>query len=332
MNQTRRKVALWAILAIGVGLILAPVVFQMFSRTPAGGDMIADFEPYMDPEVISDFRGYMEVIGAADAESVDRLGVDLDTSGAIPAADQATALAAVTNLNTSWPGIDDDMTDLLDRMDANLDNYDAVAALPPFALFPWFFVIPGLLIVGGAAHILRLEHLLRRAGHHRHETQELWVLIGLGVAVALAPVAFQMFTRAPQGAEMIDEFRPMMTRERVLDVQSYFVTMGAAEGQLRVVALPAAAEAGDLDTADRYPAITEFSENWPTIVGDFNPMVATMSDNVDNFEGIDALPPFGLFPWFFVFPGLLVAAAAIIANRGTQPDPDLSQPSASRSD
>lgn len=331
MKQRRRKAALWAILAIGVGLVCAPVVFQMFSRAPDGGDMIADFEPYMDPVVISDFRGYMEVIGAADTESVDRLRVDLDTSGAITADDQPTQLAAVTNLNTSWPGIDDDMTDLLDRMDANLDNYEAVAALPPFALFPWFFVIPGLLIAGGAAHVLRLAHLLRRVGHHDHETQELRVLIGLGIAVALAPVAFQMFSRAPQGAEMIDEFRPMMTRERVLDVQSYFVTMGAAEGQLRVVALPAATDAGGFDAAERYPAITEFSEQWPTIVADFNPMVATMSDNVDNFEGIDALPPFWLFPWFFVAPGLLVAAAAVVANRGTEPDTDLSQPSASRS-
>jgi len=40
------------------------------------------------------------------------------------------------------------------------------------------------------------------------------VLFGLGIAVAAAPVAFQMFDRAPKGADMIDDFRPMMTRER----------------------------------------------------------------------------------------------------------------------
>lgn len=33
-------------------------------------------------------------------------------------------------------------------MSNNVVNYDAVAALPPFALFPWFFVLPGLLIAG----------------------------------------------------------------------------------------------------------------------------------------------------------------------------------------
>jgi hypothetical protein len=313
MKSGRRMSALWVTLAIGVGLVLAPVVFQMFSRGPAGGDMIDDFEPYMTPEEISTFRGYMDVIGQADAEAVD-LRNDLDTWDALAADEHTTSLAAVVKLNDSWPGIDADMTDLLDRMDANLDNYAAVAALPPFALFPWFFVAPGLLIVGLSASVLWTTRQRGRT------TRQLWALAGVGLAVALAPVAFQMFSRAPQGADMIDDFRPMMTRERVLDVQSYFVTMGAAEGQLRVAALPLAADAGDVDAAERYVAISAFSADWPTIVGDFSPMVATMSDNVDNFEGIDALPPFGLFPWFFVLPGLLVAVvAALTAREATEP-------------
>jgi len=33
----------------------------------------------------------------------------------------------------------------------NLDNYEGIAALPPFGLFPWFFVIPGIRPAGGAA-------------------------------------------------------------------------------------------------------------------------------------------------------------------------------------
>jgi hypothetical protein len=36
-------------------------------------------------------------------------------------------------------------------MSDNVENYQAVAALPPFPLFPWFFVIPGLLVIGLAA-------------------------------------------------------------------------------------------------------------------------------------------------------------------------------------
>ena len=36
----------------------------------------------------------------------------------------------------------------MDEVQGNLGNYQAVAALPSFTLFPWFFVIPGVLIAG----------------------------------------------------------------------------------------------------------------------------------------------------------------------------------------
>lgn len=46
-------------------------------------------------------------------------------------------------------------------------------------------------------------------------------------------------------------------------------------------------------------------------------MIATMSDNVDNFQAVDALPSFALFPWFFAIPGALVAGLAGVALRRT---------------
>ena len=90
-------------------------------------------------------------------------------------------------------------------------------------------------------------------------------------------------------------------------------TLGGGEGQMRVALTPAYVEAGG-DSAD-LPAITEFSAQWPTIVKDFNPMIATMGDNVDNFQAVDALPSFALFPWFFLVPGALVAGLAGVALR-----------------
>jgi hypothetical protein len=108
---------------------------------------------------------------------------------------------------------------------------------------------------------------------------------------------------------MIDDFRAMMTRERVEDVQGYFVTLGTGEGQLRTAVVPRA------DDPAAYPAIARFNEDWPTITGDFAPMIGTMSDNVDNFADVDALPPFPLFPWFFLIPGLLIAGLALWAGR-----------------
>jgi hypothetical protein len=299
------------VLVVGLGLAVAPLAFGMFDRAPKGGDMIDEFRPYMTPEEIGQFRSYLDEIGAANEESL-ALREQLEAAEAV--ADYDTDLALVVKLNDGWVAIRDDMTDLLDRMDANLDSYDAVASLPPFPLFPWFFVIPGLTIAGVAASVI----WSRRHGHRA--TKRLWVLVGFGVALILAPVVFQMFTRAPKGRDMIDDFRPMMTRERVQAVQGYFITLGGAEGQLRTKAVPLLETAGT-DPAD-FPAIAQFSADWPTIVGDFNPMVATMSDNVDNFQAVDALPSFDLFPWFFVIPGALVAGLAVVAIRQRGPASD----------
>jgi hypothetical protein len=308
MKSRSRNVPVIAALIVGIGMIVAPFVFQMFDRAPLGGDMIDDFEPYMTIEEVEQFRGYLEEIDAANTESVESLRDALVESGAVEASQYDVVLASVVNLNEQWPTVEADMTDLIDRMEANLDNYAAVAALPPFPMFPWFFVVPGALIAVTAG-----VALYQRRTPTNRARPALWVLFGLGVAVAAAPVAFQMFDRAPQGADMIDDFSPMMTRERVQSVQGYFVTLGAAEGQLRANALPLLVEAGG-DPAD-LPAIGQWSVDWPTILTDFNPMVATMSDNVDNYEAVAALPSFDLFPWFFVVPGALVAILALVAMR-----------------
>ena len=308
MQSRSRGVPIIGALLVGIGMIVAPFVFQMFGRAPLGGDMIEDFEPYMTTEQVERFRGYLVEIDAANTESIDSLRDALVTSGAVEASQYDVVLASVVNLNEQWATVDADMTDLIDRMEANLDNYAAVAALPPFPMFPWFFVIPGVMIAAAAG-----VALVRRRTPGHQARPALWVLVGLGIAVAAAPVAFQMFDRAPQGADMIEDFRPMMTRERVQSVQGYFVTLGAAEGQLRANALPLLVEAGG-DPAE-FPAISQWSADWPTILTDFNPMVATMSDNVDNYEAVDALPSFDLFPWFFVIPGVLVAVLAAVAMR-----------------
>jgi hypothetical protein len=312
MQSRSRSLPIIGALIVGIGMIVAPFVFQMFERAPLGGDMINDFEPYMTIEQVDQFRGYLAEIDAANTESIDSLRNALVTSGAIDESKYDTVLASVVNLNEQWPTVDADMTDLIDRMEANLDNYAAVAALPPFPMFPWFFVIPGALIatVAGIA-------LYQRRTPGRSARPALWILFGLGISVVAAPVAFQMFERAPKGADMIDDFEPMMTRERVQAVQGYFVTLGAAEGQLRANALAMLVEAGG-DPAE-FPAITQWSTDWPSILTDFNPMVATMSDNVDNYEAVAALPSFDLFPWFFVVPGVLVAGLALLALRSRPP-------------
>jgi hypothetical protein len=51
-------------------------------------------------------------------------------------------------------------------------------------------------------------------------------------------------------------------------------------------------------------------ENVPPGLDHYKPLVDTMQANVGNYASVDALPPMGLFPWFFLVPGILIVLAA----------------------
>ena len=295
-----RRWPLVVILALGIGLALAPAAFQMFTRAPQGGTMIEEFRPFMNQQTITDFRGYLDEIGAARDETSGELQPALGTTDEF-AAEYPQAAAFVEK----WDGIDADMNDMLDTIYANRDEFDGISSLPPFALFPWFFVIPGVLLAVFAGW-----SLVRARRGRRPFTA---ALVVLGVGLLLAPAVFQMFTRAPGGGRMIDDFESLMTRDRVTQIQGYFITIGSGEGQLRTAVVPAAVEQDGGSAAD-YPATAQLSDDWPQLLSEMSDMVGAMADNLDNYAAVAALPPFPLFPWFFVIPGVAVIALALVAR------------------
>lgn len=311
-SRGNRRWAFVAALVLGLGLAAAPVAFQMFSRAPKGGDMIDAFEPYMRPAKIGEFQGYIAAIRAADTEVDASLVPDLEERLGLDETQIRVQFPQLEGFRTGWPTIDADMSDMLTKMERNVENYDAVAALPPFPLFPWFFVAPGLMIAGFAVWGLRAT------GRSNIQRRAAIALIVMGLGVVAAPAIFQMFSRAPKGADMIDDFRSLMTVKKLRSIQGYFVTMASGEGDLRTKVVPAlAAEEGvpDAEVVAEYGDIETFISDWPTMFREFAPMIGTMQENVPNYAAVDALPPFGLFPWFFVVPGLLVAGLGIAATR-----------------
>jgi hypothetical protein len=300
----RKRWLLGAIVVLGFGLIAAPAIFQMFDRAPAGGQMIDEFRPFMTKAEIEKLRGFLATIDAAAAESKEKVDPAAAQALGLDRAGYEQQLVYLTAFEREYAAIDADMTDMLDKMDANLDGFAGVDALPPFPLFPWFFVIPGVLIAGfGVVALVALRR--GRSGRGA-----LVALVVLGVGLLAAPFVFQMFSRAPGGGQMIDDFRSLMTREKVTTTQGYFVTIGVGEGELRTRAVPAAGLA-----PGAAPAVERFNREWPRINREMAPVVGVMADNVDNYEAVDALPPFPLFPWFFVIPGVLVAVLAGVALR-----------------
>lgn len=293
--------------AVGLGLILAPLAFQMFQRGPEGATMLAEFRPFMSTARLGGFQAEIASVNAAVREAGTSALPYLEAHGYSPSR-LATQFPYFQQLSAQWPSIDSTMTGLLDKVQANLGNYQGVAALPSFTLFPWFFLMPGVLLLG-----LALLGLLRPA----FAEPVRWAAMVIGVGLILAPVAFQMFQRAPGGGRMMSAFKTIETSGNVERIQGYFSTMAVGQGDMRLGIVPALQRTGlsQAQIVQQFPAVSALNQGWVHLLNDMTPMIGAMSDNIPNYQAIASLPPFPLFPWFFVLPGLLVVGAASSLGR-----------------
>jgi hypothetical protein len=298
-----RRWPLVVIALIGAALVVMPFAFGMFAKTPKGAVMIRQFSPYMTTARLDGYQTDLKEIDAGVRQTNASVANYLGSHAAGPKAFNST-YPTFASFDQEWPGIDSKMTGLMTQVQENLGNYRAVAALPSFRLFPWFFVIPGLIILAVA-----LVGLIRPTSVRYGR----WVLIGLGVCLIAAPAVFQMFSRAPKGGQMMSAFKTIETTSNVEQIQGYFGEMAEGQGAIRLEIMPALASSGlspsQIDA--RFPAVVRLDDQWVHILNDMTPMIGAMSDNVANYQAIASLPPFPLFPWFFVAPGLIIIGLAV---------------------
>jgi hypothetical protein len=294
------------IAAIGIALVVMPFAFNMFNKTPKGAVMIAGFKPYMTAARLNGYQSELHQINAGVRQTDTSVAAYLGR-GTSNRMGFASEYPEFVSFDHQWPAIDSKMTNLMDQVQGNLGNYLAVAALPSFKLFPWFFVIPGVLIAATAVVALVRPVRWRRSR---------WVLVILGLGLIAAPGVFQMFQRAPDGGRMMTAFENIETTQNVEQIQGYFGSMAIGQGAIRLEIVPALEKSGlsRAEISDRFPAVATLDADWVHILNDMTPMIGAMSDNVANYQAIASLPPFPLFPWFFVLPGALVVGLAFVGG------------------
>ena len=307
---TLRSRALAALGIVGIALVALPILFNMFGRSPKGADMLTSFRPFMTSTRLAGFQAEIHQINAAVLETKSSVAVRLEgKSDTAARARFDSQYPTFAQFSEQWPAIDAHMSSLLDHVQGNLGNYQAIAALPSFRLFPWFFVIPGFLVVALLGAVVIRPQRWR-------SIRVAFVVLGIGLIVA--PAVFQMFQRAPKGGQMMSAFKGIETARNIETIQGYFGSMAVGQGAIRLDVIPALELDGMTPTQvqSQFPAIATLDRNWDHILNDMTPMIGAMSDNVVNYEAIAALPPFPLFPYFFVLPGLFVIAFAIAAGTG----------------
>ncbi len=214
----------WVVIVIavfGAVLVFMPVAFGMFSKAPQGAVMIAQFKPFMTTARLDGYQHELREINAGvrqtDSGVVSALFDDHGGRTAFNA-----AFPTFASFDRQWPAIDHTMTNLMNEVQENRGNYEAMAALPSFRIFPWFFVAPGALLC-----LFALFLLLRPKAWKSVR----WVFVLLGLALIAVPIGSKMFNRAPEGGRMMTTFKHIETTSNVENIQSYFGTMAEGQGQ-----------------------------------------------------------------------------------------------------
>jgi hypothetical protein len=178
-----RKI-LWAVLVVGVALVVAPFAISLPSKASAGQKMMDGFNPIMQPDQVALTAGYYnnvftplgKVTPMMSAENLARFQGYLNglkTIKVTPAQmaivkqqmpTMAAALEQLPAMQRDFGGLLSTMQantgifaqvpaglahyqPLVSTMQANVDNYKQIDSLPSFTLFTWFFVVPGALLM-----------------------------------------------------------------------------------------------------------------------------------------------------------------------------------------
>ena len=145
-----RKI-LWAVLAIGIALVIAPFATGLPGKAAAGQRMLNGFQPIMQPQQVQKTAYYYNDVFTP-----------LGRMASMMNAQKPNAV-----LSQVPPGLAH-YKPLVTTMQANVDNFQQVNSLPDFRLFTVFFMVPGALLILLAGFGLFGPQLQSRSWfHHR---------------------------------------------------------------------------------------------------------------------------------------------------------------------
>ena len=185
----------WAVLAIGVALVVTPFAMSLPTKAASGQEMLNGFQPIMQPDQVAKTADYYnnvfvplgQVTPMMSEQNLAKFQAYLDGLGQMKF--DASALPMLQQMQRDFGGLLGTMQQnvgifsqvpaglthykpLVTTMQANVENYKQVNSLPDFRLFTVFFVLPGVLLIGIAVYGLYGDRMTAwvHSHHHAHPT------------------------------------------------------------------------------------------------------------------------------------------------------------------
>jgi hypothetical protein len=285
------------LLGLGVLLVLGPIVGGMFAKTAAGEQMIEQFAPHMQSDVLARYGSDIHMLQGG-ATGVDAIYHRQDIPrGRFPGLDEfrreSTAIVGRAS-------------DLLDRVRGAQGDYQQVARIGGFDRIPFLIVACGIVAIFGGCVLL--------AGRRSRAWPAAVLVVLASAAIGVYPFVSDLYGGAQAGQRMLHSLAPVMTPHEVRQLQDDFIVLVNADGELstnfRGVPRP-----GQPATA-----VATLVKGWPGISSDLASLVGVINDNISNFNALDdldtltravGLPGLGAFPWLLVGIGAASAGLAV---------------------
>lgn len=294
----RSRVAAWAVLLIGVVLVVVPIAAGLFVKVASGQQLIDSFEPYLTPDALDQYDADLATLRAG-AHGLDATYADQRiATGRFPGIDAYRAGAEEINGRAG---------DLLARVRAASPDYHRVASIDGFDRVPFLVVSAGLAL-GYAGGVLV-------SGRRRGGGAVLLALVA-GAALIAYPLVSDLPRGAHAGQRLQHALAPVMTPQTVLREQKDFVVLVHAVGEMdtsfRGVARPGPART----------QVETLTREWAQVSSDLASLVGAINDHIADDRALaqldDLTSPLGLsglraLPWLLVGTGALSIAAAAAA-------------------
>lgn len=160
-----RKALWWAVLVIGVAMVVMPFAIGLPGKSAAGNRMMNDFRPIMAADQVQSTADYYNnvfvplgqitpLFSNANATKFQGYMKGMQTAGiALPAPVAKDFTQLIGTMKQAVPvasrvpaGLQH-YKPLVTAMQGNVDNFNQLDQLPKFTMFTWLFVLPGILLV-----------------------------------------------------------------------------------------------------------------------------------------------------------------------------------------
>jgi hypothetical protein len=309
MQKYLKYVAPGLVILAGVAFIVVTFAQNLFAVGSDFEEMITDFRPAIQDEVLDVYRADIAGLAAV---------ADEFQTAVLPGLAQALgqtpeALGGV--LNTQFPAVAQGMallpqagptfSGLIDTLASQQDNFASADAIPTNKFVaqtvPWGFFIVGLLAIGiGVWMVLKGTRLAAI------------IAAVLGVLIVVGSFVLSLPGKAADADDLNEALEPVYTVETIEGAKGALTVISAMGEQMSTEMMPGLGQmlGMDMDSLNQFlganfPATAQALQTFPDSMGRFDQLVSTFDANLDNYGTLNPVK-FTPIIWIFIIGGFLM--------------------------